>query len=272
MLDVDLARVEGNPKKIVPPKILFLAEERTIKQKQSAANDWPGPALLKAPFSKEQAEHARAEWAKHLQIPERKTIDLGRGAMLELVLIPPGEFTMGSTPAERETAGKTQRPAEDRPLANEESRQVTISRPFYMAITETTQEQYQAVTLLNPSGFSPIGANKKQVAGVDTSKFPVERVTWNNAAMFAIGSRQVACLPRLSGNTLAICSGNDVGLFVRRRSQWKRRQLQWRSSVRDQLKGADSRQNRSGDPALGQSLRNLRNARKRPGMVLRLLR
>ncbi len=131
-----------------------------------------GPALLKAPFTKEQAEKARAEWAAYLKVPERKELGLGKGAKLPIVLIPPGEFMMGD-----ET----------------KSRKVTIFKPFYMAVTETTQEQYAALIGNNPSGFSTAGSNKDKVLGLDTLQFPVDKVNWSEAVAF--GEKFGAQLP-----------------------------------------------------------------------------
>ncbi len=122
-----------------------------------------GPALLKAPFTKEQAEKARAEWAAYLKIPERKELVIGKGVKLPIVLIPPGEFMMGE---------------------GNKQRRVIISKPMYMATTETTQAQFQALLGMNPSGFAATGTAKAKVAEQDTSTFPVEKVDMNDALAF----------------------------------------------------------------------------------------
>jgi len=82
--------------------------------------------------------------------PAELTLDLGGGVTMELVLIRPGKFTTG---------------------AGEYGREVTISKPFYMGVTEVTQAQYQAIMGPNPSEFK--GATN-----------PVEMVSWNDAAEF----------------------------------------------------------------------------------------
>jgi serine/threonine protein kinase len=117
------------------------------------------PALLQAPFTKEQAEKSRGEWAAFLKIPERKQIELPEGVKLEVVLIPPGRFRMG-------TEGNT---------TNEVPHDVTITKPFYMAVTETTQEQYEAVTGKNPSGFAPNGRIKEKI---DTRRWTPQSFRW----------------------------------------------------------------------------------------------
>ena len=137
-----------------------------------------GPALLKAPFTKVSAEKARAAWAAFLKVPERKQLDLPKGVKLDLVLIPPGQFRMG-------TFGNT---------TNEMAHDVTITKPFYLAMTETTQEQYEVVIGNNPSAFSSKGNKKEQLGAVtDTSKYPVESVNWFDAEAF--GKKIGAQLP-----------------------------------------------------------------------------
>jgi formylglycine-generating enzyme required for sulfatase activity len=77
------------------------------------------------------------------------TLDLGGGVTMKLVLIHPGKFMMGE----------------------EEQHEVTLSKPFYMGVTEVTQAQYEAIMGTNPSSFKG-PAN------------PVETVSWNDATEF----------------------------------------------------------------------------------------
>jgi len=51
------------------------------------------PKLLRAPFDEATAMKKQQEWAKHLQREVIETNSLG----MKLVLIPPGEFLMGSS-------------------------------------------------------------------------------------------------------------------------------------------------------------------------------
>jgi eukaryotic-like serine/threonine-protein kinase len=130
----------------------------------------PAPALLHASFTQAQADQARAEWAKYEEVPARKQLDLGNGVKLDLVLVPPGQFRMG-------TEGNNK---------DEAPHQVTITRPFFMAVTETTQAQYEAVMGKNPSVFSAKGVKKEKIApGADTASFPVDSVPWFDAMAFS---------------------------------------------------------------------------------------
>jgi formylglycine-generating enzyme required for sulfatase activity/uncharacterized protein YjbI with pentapeptide repeats len=79
---------------------------------------------------------------------------------MELVLIEPGTFTMGSN--------------EGKPSERPEHT-VVISKPFYLAIHEVTQHQYSEVMSSNPSLFGGHPNN------------PVEQVSWHEATRFCEG-------------------------------------------------------------------------------------
>ena len=87
-------------------------------------------------------------------------LDLGGGVTMELVLIPPGEFLMGS-------------PESDIWRYDDEGPQhrVRIAKPFYMGKYQVTQAQWKAVMGNNPSGFK----------GDDR---PVENVSWHDCREF----------------------------------------------------------------------------------------
>ena len=80
---------------------------------------------------------------------------------MKLVLIPAGEFLMGSDESDKDAYGY------ERPR-----HRVRITRPFYLGATEVTQGQYEAVTGKNPSGFK------------GSAELPVGNVTWNDAIAF----------------------------------------------------------------------------------------
>jgi uncharacterized protein (TIGR02996 family) len=90
---------------------------------------------------------------------------------MRLVLIPAGIFLMGSPDGE------------GRP--NEHPRhEVEITRPFFLGDCQVTQGEYQRVTGKNPSHFSPSGFGRNSVKELDTKQFPVETVSWVEAAEF----------------------------------------------------------------------------------------
>ena len=86
------------------------------------------------------------------------TIDLGHGVKMEFVLVRPGSFIMGSD----ENTGD----GDESPM-----HKVTFTQPFYLGKYEVTQEQWEAVTGGNPSGFK--GARR-----------PVDTVSWDDCQNF----------------------------------------------------------------------------------------
>ncbi len=101
--------------------------------------------------------------------PEVITNSIG----MELVAVPAGEFLMGS-------------PDDDKRARDDEKPQhlVRITKPLLVGRYEVTQAEYQKVQKANPSWFSKAGGGEKKVAGLDTSRFPVERVSWVDAVEF----------------------------------------------------------------------------------------
>jgi len=112
--------------------------------------------------------------------PEAVDLTLSRGGNeftnsidVKLVRIPRGKFWMGAVLNESGAQ------------PNEFPRhQVTITKDFYLGVYEVTQKQYQKVTGKNPSAFSKTGAMANLVANMDTSDFPVENVSWDDAQEF----------------------------------------------------------------------------------------
>jgi formylglycine-generating enzyme required for sulfatase activity len=130
-------------------------------------------ALLAAPGCSSKREPAQA--SSQAEPPEEVILDLGGGVTMKLVLIRPGKFMMGSPDSEK---GR---------VDNEgPQHEVTISKPFYMGVTEVTQAQYEAIMSANPSTFKG-----------ETN--PVENVSCNDATAFckklAEKTRQAVRLP-----------------------------------------------------------------------------
>ncbi|MGL4551919.1 MAG: SUMF1/EgtB/PvdO family nonheme iron enzyme [Gemmataceae bacterium] len=92
---------------------------------------------------------------------------------MALALVPPGRFWMGSP------EGEPGRHPDEHPR-----HRVRLTRAFYLGVCPVTQEQFRAVTRHNPSHFRPGGEGGTLVAGLDTRRFPVERVSWFDAAGF----------------------------------------------------------------------------------------
>ena len=78
---------------------------------------------------------------------------------MKFVYIQPGDFMMGSPSGEKKRN------------SNERQHKVTLTKGFYMGVTEVTQRQWKAVMGSNPSNFK----------GDD---LPVEQVSWNYCQEF----------------------------------------------------------------------------------------
>ena len=63
-------------------------------------------------------------------------------------------------------------------------KRVVDINPFFMGVYEVTQEEYQNVMNTNPSFFSSNYGRPAQVAWMDTRRFPVDNVSWNDANAF----------------------------------------------------------------------------------------
>jgi formylglycine-generating enzyme required for sulfatase activity len=129
----------------------------------------PQPAV--APFDEKMAKRHQKLWARHLNVAAVQTNSLG----MKLVLIPPGEFMMGS-PRELIEAESLRPDTEEwykHDISSEgPQHRVRITKPYWLGVTPVTQEEYQRVMGNNPSGFR----------GVPTR--PVEQVSWVEAMDF----------------------------------------------------------------------------------------
>ncbi len=121
----------------------------------------PRPSLLVAPFDSRQAAAAQEAWAKHLGVSVEVSNSLG----MKFRVIPPGTFDMGS-------------PTSEPKRSNDETlHKVTITQPKLLGVYPVTQGEWTRVMGSNPSHF-------KSVSGQDTSRFPVECVSWEDCQEF----------------------------------------------------------------------------------------
>ncbi|MBC8872789.1 MAG: SUMF1/EgtB/PvdO family nonheme iron enzyme [Planctomycetes bacterium] len=110
------------------------------------AADEKNPPLAKAPFSAEQAKEFQQQWSKHIVKPVVETNSIG----MKMVLVPPGEYTMGRTEEQFDKVLEIGRREGREParVATWEmlmmpGHPVRITKPFYMGATEVTVGQYR---------------------------------------------------------------------------------------------------------------------------------
>src|SRR5579872_6840865 len=115
--------------------MIFAVTHRAPADDKSDTLSKNGPLPLKTPFDEAQAKAAQVAWAKSLGKPspvEKNSIGM------ELVLIPPGKFTMGSPASEQNRS------------ADETQVDVTLTKSFSLGKTEVTQGQWRAVMGTTP--------------------------------------------------------------------------------------------------------------------------
>ena len=162
-----------------------------------------GTACNKAPKPSEEGKVPNEAGANgEAKSPLRPlAVDLGGGVKMELVLIPAGEFMMGSPDSDKDAK------PDEKP-----QHRVRITKPFYLGKYLVTQEQWEAVTGSNPSNFKgpkdPVGGvswddcqqflgklNAKPAAGAGKFQLPTE-AQW-----------EYACR---AGSTTLYCFGDDT--------------------------------------------------------------
>lgn len=198
------------------------------------------PPRAVVPFDEKSAKAHQEAWAMRLGVEVEVTNSIG----MKLRLIPPGEFSMGMTPAEIETVSKTRftgwnvwaqyaGPVQD----------VTVSVPYYMGQHEVTVGQFRKFT--EASGYKTLaetdgkggshwskGKTEQRIEWTwssppfpQTEDHPAIHISWNDARAFCEwlskteGRRYVlpseeqweyACR---AGSAGSWCFGNDGGLM-----------------------------------------------------------
>ena len=113
--------------------------------------DTPAPAI--APFDAAQARRHQEEWAKHLGVPVEYTNSIG----MKFVLIPPGEFYMGSTSEDvaKEVPFVKKTDSRWMECLQTESPQhrVVLPEAMYVAVHEVTNSQF--LTLSTETNTKP---------------------------------------------------------------------------------------------------------------------
>ncbi len=167
------------------------------------------PQPTKAPFGAEQAHVHQVAWAQHLSTQVETSNRVGA----KMILIPPGEFLMGSTPEEIAAGLKIVDEAKLSPTAFERSRipeeqpqhKVTVTRPFCIGATEVTVGQFRrfvdatkyltqgeqfgagnASTWTAPKDSKPenVQITWRAPGYSTTDEHPVTQVTWGDAVAY----------------------------------------------------------------------------------------
>ena len=109
----------------------------------------PDPAVVTNPVLRDAISATGLPW----RVKDTAT-------QIEMLLIPPGEFTMGCSASAQHGCAVDEHPIH----------QVTLTNALYLGRYEVTQAQWQATMGSNPSNFSGFA---------DSDRRPVEQVSWN---------------------------------------------------------------------------------------------
>jgi formylglycine-generating enzyme required for sulfatase activity/serine/threonine protein kinase len=175
-----------------------------------AARERPAEAV--APFDAAQAKKHQQAWADYLALPVERDMDLPGGETLTLVLIPPGEFAMGSSDEEiaellrKGEEGGFRKEWADRMRSEGPQHSARITKPFYLAAYEVTVGQFK--TFVEATGYKTdaetdgkggtgwveIDGRQTKVRRPEftwrnpgfeqTDLHPVTQVSWNDAVAF----------------------------------------------------------------------------------------
>ncbi|NLY02917.1 MAG: SUMF1/EgtB/PvdO family nonheme iron enzyme [Rhodopirellula sp.] len=159
---------------------------REFQTRRRSSSDAPPPAV--APFDAAQAKKHQQAWAEHLRVNVEITNSIG----MKLVLIPPGEFDMGSPDADS-VAYTTEKP----------QHRVRITKPFLLGRHEVTVGQFQQFiqdanykTDVEKDGIGGMTYNAegkperkpeynwRHSGFSQTDDHPVLNVSWNDALNF----------------------------------------------------------------------------------------
>lgn len=135
-------------------------------------------------LAEQGASWAVDAWAEALRVgPYQSTValQLTNSIGIDFIQVPAGDYSMGSP--DSDANGKDN----ERPY-----HRVRITKSFFLAKFPVTQMQYLTVIGHNPSWFSTTGNGKYNVGTNDTTMFPVEMVSWQDAELFCRRLGQLA--------------------------------------------------------------------------------
>jgi formylglycine-generating enzyme required for sulfatase activity len=144
-----------------------------------------------APFDARQAKAHQQAWADYLGLPVEKEVELPGNRKLAMILIPPGEFWMGSPREEQAKFNeqrKTWRLADTlyNHIPNEGPQHlVRITQPFYLGKYEVMQDQWLGIMGRNPSRFK------------SNPNHPVEQVSWDDVQPFLAKLNEAASAAKM---------------------------------------------------------------------------
>ncbi len=216
----------------------------TSKLPSAMADAGRMPSRAVAPFSAPQARAFQQAWARHLGVAVERKNSVG----MQMVLIPPGAFMMGSPEEQAETAGKATDDRKDRSSDVEGSavgkeipqHRVILGRAFLLAATEVTVSQFARFVeateyVTDAERFGAMGAKREKhpvrskldwrhPGRVETEDSPVTQVTWHDAVCFcnwlSESEKLKPCYTKDANNNWILLAAGD-GYVLPTEAEWE---------------------------------------------------
>lgn len=161
------------PEEKIPPKVELVPKEPAKKIEE------PIPAKVEDPILK----------------PGRIVeFEITKGVKMKFCWIPAGEAQLGAPQTELADLLKSLPPeeAESMQMEAQEKRPKFKTPGFWMGKYEVTQGEWQAVMKNNPSYFSLNGKGSEKIEENNTSRYPVDTVSWNDCQDFLLSLTSMA--------------------------------------------------------------------------------
>ena len=146
---------------------------------------------------------------------EERKFEIAPGVFMEFCWIPPGEAQLGSPKDEQDYITKTFFDEGKRPDflddETETKRGKFMTKGFWLGKYPVTQAEWKAVMGNNPSDFD--GTKDTKAKGMNTERFPVENVSWNDCQKFLMKVNERGGVPKVFGK--------DGKLVLPHEDQWE---------------------------------------------------
>lgn len=177
-----------------------------------------GFLIVLAVLSKQIFDPGLSERPPYVRSPDESAeVEIAKGLRMKFCWIPAGEAQLGSTKQEWQEENQEMQEVQRQlgepeyvPDEAEEKRPLYKTRGFWMGKYPVTQAEWQAVMEKNPSYFVLSEERWVKKAGInDTSRFPVENVSWNDCQEFLKKLNDAAQIPPLMGKGQLVLPHED---------------------------------------------------------------
>lgn len=202
---------------------------------------WPTdiPDHINVNDSPDRISQIQQAWAEHLKLPVQTSVPLGQNINIDLMLIPPGEFMMGTLEESLQKTDESVKQDANLPRrisADLPQKLVRITHPFYLSRTEISRKQfrqfvnqtsYRTDAELDGSGGSDFESREtnpgitwaSDLNGAIGEDHPVANLSWYDASNFCgwltrNQSRLIFRLPREAQWEFACRAGTTSDWFT----------------------------------------------------------